>query len=164
MAQAKMTETRGWRRVVLPLSLVLNIFLVALIGGHVLRQQFREPNPVAYGPAGSMLFRSLARAESSLSPQDAAAFDAVIRRGVPRYAQAGLQLQAAREDLESKITAVQFDPQAVHQAFVAWQASWNRFVSVFEDTLVDALAQLSPEGRQRLVRERREVQAGLRAP
>jgi hypothetical protein len=53
---------------------------------------------------------------------------------------------------------------AAKQALATWQASWNRFVDSFAPTLIDALAQITPEGRQRLVAQRRESEAGVPVP
>jgi hypothetical protein len=38
-------------------------------------------------------------------------------------------------------------------ALKGWEAAWGRFVDDFTDTFVDALAGISPEGRQKLVSE-----------
>ncbi len=154
-----MTEPRRRRRVILALSLVLNVFLVALIGGFVWRHRIHVVNP-AGAPFGSPLNRALAAAEASLPRRDAAAFDAVIRREAPHFAQAGTQLLAARRAVGEAIIADPYDPQAVHQAFLAWQASWNQFANIFNGTLVEALAQVSPEGRRKLVIERGQMQDG----
>jgi uncharacterized membrane protein len=53
-----------WRRIALPVSVVLNLFLIALIGGHFLHR----PIPAA-GSEGP-LARALANMEASLSQQD----------------------------------------------------------------------------------------------
>ncbi len=111
-----------------------------------------------------LLSRALAAAEASLPPRDAKAFDAVIRRDAPHYAEASHQLGAAREALDRQIAADNFDRDATRQAFGVWQADWNRFIDAFGNTLVDALAQVSPEGRQKLIIERHRTQGQLHAP
>jgi uncharacterized membrane protein len=155
----KRPEIRSWRRIALPASLVLNFFLIALIGGHLLRYQIDD-----VGPATSLLARALADAEASLSAPDAAAFGAVIRRDAPRYAEAGQQLADARDVLEHQIVAEPFNQAAVRQAFATWHASQNHFFDNFSSTLVEALAQVSPEGRQKLVVERRRMRTVFRVP
>jgi uncharacterized membrane protein len=139
-----------WRRIALAVSIVLNLFFVALIGGHVLHNR-------GIGAGGTPLMRALARAEASLPPRDAAAFGAVLRHDAPRYSDAMKQLEAARQELRRRITAEHFDETSVRQALLNWQTAWNGFFEKFSDTLVDALAQVSPEGRRRLVAERRSA-------
>lgn len=148
--------SRGWRRYVLPVSLLLNLFLAALIGGHLLRHEARENS--------YPLVRALASIQSSLSPADAAAFGAVMRRDGPQLIESIRQVGEARRELGRRIVAEPFDPQATRQALAAWQASWNRFFDRIDASLVEALGKISPEGRQRLVAERRKARGKLRAP
>lgn len=158
-----MTDKRpgpwNWRRIVLVASLMLNLFLVALIGGHWLRRGINVID--ANEPP---LARALAAAEANLSRSDATAFDAVMRQGAPHYADAAQQFEQARRDLGSRIMAEPYDPAAVRQAFVTWKTSWNRFVDAISDTLVEALSKVSPEGRRKLIAARREAVAGFRGP
>jgi uncharacterized membrane protein len=146
-------ERPRWRRIALPISIVLNLFFVALIGGHLWRQHYLEVT------AGSPLARALLRAEASLPPQQAAAFGGAIRRDLPHYKDAAQQLLDAREALNRQITAEQFDEETVRRALAAWRAAWNHFMDDFDDTLIKALAQLPPDGRRRLVAERRSAAA-----
>ena len=140
-------KTSRWWRVVLPVSLVLNLFFVALIGGHALRVHKAEET------FGTPLGRALARVQASLPPQDAAAFSAAIRRGAPQYGQDLRDLADARQALNRQVTAERFDRDATRQALAGWQTAWGRFVGDFADTFVDALGDLSPESRQKLVTE-----------
>lgn len=152
-----MTQVRpriDWRSYAPAASLVLNVFLAAIIGGNLLRSHVRA----IQAPAGkSPLAAALARIDASLSPQDAAAFRAEIVRGGPHYAQAALQLMAARRALAQQVLAEPFDPQATDQALAAWRAASAHFLDDFSGPLVNALAHISPEGRRRLMAQRREV-------
>ncbi len=139
----------GWRRVALPASIVLNLFLVALIGGHLLSVRHSEPL------AGDPLARALANAEASLSPADAAAFTAALRRDAPNYLEAARQLRTARVQLGREVAADTYDPARVRQALAAWQAAWSHFVDQFSDPLVEALGQVSPAGRHKLIADHR---------
>ncbi len=138
-----------WRRIALPVSIVLNLFLIAMIGGHVLRLRSYELN------TGTLWARALARAEARLPRKDAAAFSAVIRRDAPNYAEAQQRIVEARQELRRRIAAEPFDQQAVREALATWRAAWNAFFDRFGNTLVDAVAQVSPEGRRKLVAEPR---------
>jgi hypothetical protein len=140
-------KSSRWWRIVLPVSLVLNLFFVALIGGHMLRV-----HRIGEG-FGTPLGRALAHAQASLSSQDAAAFGAAIRRGAPRYGQDLRDLAEARQALNSQVTAETFDPDATRQAVKGWETAWGRFVDDFTDSFIDALAGISPEGRRKLVSE-----------
>ncbi len=69
-----------------------------------------------------------------------------------------------REEIEKQILTEPFEKVAVKGAFAASRESWNHFTEDFADTLVDALASISPDGRQRLIMERRRGMAGSRPP
>jgi uncharacterized membrane protein len=155
----KRLEVRRWRRIVFVASLVLNLFLLAVIGGHVLRH-----NAVPETPGAPMLARALANAEASLSPPDAAAFRAIMTRDAPQYVPAARQLGEARAALERQIVAEPFNRQAVHEAFAAWQASWNHFLDTADNPMVDALAHVSPEGRRKLIAGRQAARKDNPAP
>ena len=152
-------EIRTWRRFALPASVLLNLFLIALIGGHLLRNHADDG-----GPGGISLPRVLANAQASLSPSDAAAFASVMRRDAPRYLESARKLADARAQLERLITAQQYDEPAVKQAFAVWQASADRLFDDIGRTLVEALGQVSPEGRQKLVANRRKARQGFHTP
>jgi uncharacterized membrane protein len=138
----------GRGRIALPVSLVLNVFLLALIGGHVWHNRLhgaRSDRPLA---------RALADVEATLSARDGAAFKTAILADQPRFAAAAKKSAEARIEVERQITAVPFDPKAAQQALETWRASWNAFMTDFDGPLVHALAQVSPEGRQKLIRQR----------
>jgi uncharacterized membrane protein len=154
----KPVEMRSGSRMVLVASVVLNLFLVAVIAGHLLRTQAAPP------PGQSILARALANAEATLSPTDAAAFGGVLKRDAPQHVDAIKGLDDARGNLENRILAEPYDPQAVQAAFKTWQASWDHFVEDISPTVVDALARVSPEGREKLVAERRKATGIFRTP
>jgi uncharacterized membrane protein len=138
-----------WRRIALPVSIVLNLFLLAVIGGHVWHNRRAE------AAGGMPLTRFLANVEASLPARDAAAFGEVIKRNAPHYGEDGLKLLEARKALAGEITAEPYDQARVRQALANWRAAWNQFMDDFGDTLVEALGQVSPEGRRKLIAERR---------
>lgn len=148
-----------WRWLALALSLLCNVFLAALIAGHFLGRRVQ----LAALSGGAPLAAAFERAQAVLSPQDAAAFRATLVRDRPRYLPAALRVAEARRELGRQLTAEPFDPRAASQALAAWRASWNDFVNDFSGPLVDALAAISPQGRQRLVAERRAREQSPRA-
>lgn len=140
----------GRGRIALPISLVLNVFLLALIGGHVWHNRLhaaRSDRPLA---------RALADVEATLSARDGAAFKTAILADQPHFAEAAKKSAEARVELVKQITTDPFDSQAAQRALDNWRASWNVFMTDFDGPLVHALAQVSPEGRQKLMRQRSE--------
>jgi uncharacterized membrane protein len=136
---------RDWRRIVLPCSLLLNLFFAAVIGGRLYYARADRLDGT------SMLSRLQARAEAVLPRQEAQAFKAVIERDAPRFAQTRQQLGTARAELVRQVVADPYDKNATGQALAAWKTAWDSFAADFSGTLVDALAQVSPEGRRKLI-------------
>jgi uncharacterized membrane protein len=150
-----------WRWLALSLSLLCNVFLAALIAGHFLSHRVRL---AGLGGGATPIGAAFERAEAILSPQDAATFRAILLRDRSGYVRAALRVARARRELGRQIAAQPFDPRAASQALAEWRASWNDFVNDFSGPLIDALAAISPQGRQRLVAERRAREQSPRSP
>lgn len=142
----------------LTVSVILNLFLAALIGGHFLRAHLHR---VAAPRASTPMMRQLARIESVLPARDAAEFRSVIERDKPKFSEAAQQLVAARRALRRQVAADPFDPQAAREALAAYRTSWNRFVGDFSGPLIDALSHVSAQGRRRLVAAQRRAHERL---
>ena len=149
------SKRSNWQRAALPLSLVLNVFLIAVIGGHVLHNRVN-----ARGAEGS-LAKALATVASKLSGPDAKAFGDVMRREAPHYQDAIRNLGLARETLEDRIAAEPFDSAAARAAYGAWQQNLTTLTHDFGDALMDGLAAISPAGRHTLIDERRRARPNL---
>jgi uncharacterized membrane protein len=145
-------------RLALTLSVVLNLFLLAMIAGHLLSHRVGSPGLAA----GTPMAGAIARAEAELDPADAAAFRAALARERSRYVQAAAAVGTARHALARQIVAEPFDPHAVSEALDTWRASWDRFMGDFSGPLVDALSSISPQGRRRLIEMRRKQRKILR--
>jgi uncharacterized membrane protein len=143
-----------WRRLALPASLVFNLFLVALIAGHLLRGDADQAS------SELALTRDLANAEASLPPLEAAAFGTIMRRDSSHYAQSAQALTEARQALVRQLVVQNFDQAGARQALAAWREARSRFIEDIGDTLVEALAQVSPEGRRQLLADRRSARVG----
>lgn len=130
------------RRWLLAGSLLLNLFLVAAVGGQYLRH---------HAGNGPVLMRVLQHVTSRLDAQDADAFRTVLRREAPRYAQAQENLARARAEIDRQLLAPHFDPEATRAAMQQWRGAWTVFVGTFSDALVEAMGRLSPQGRRALV-------------
>lgn len=142
----------------LALSAVLNLFLLAVIAGHLLSHRVGSPGLAA----GTPMAGAIARAEAELDPADAAAFRAALARERSRYAQSAAAVGTARHELARRIVAEPFDPHAVREALDTWRASWDRFMDDFSGPLIDALSSISPQGRRRLIEMRRQQRKMLR--
>lgn len=141
-------------RFLLPLSILLNLFFVALIAGHMLQDRLQQQT------YRSPLARALAQMEASLPPKDAATFRAAIAASAPAYVSAAQRLEAARTRLEAQVVANHLDIDQTKAAFVNWHNAWDGFFDAFSGPLTDALAQISPEGRRKLVAERKSERMG----
>jgi hypothetical protein len=82
-----------------------------------------------------------------------------IALGCPQIAEAHAgalrQFDLARRQLAKEITAPQYDAAKVRQALATWQTGWSSFFTDFALTLVEALGQVSLDGRRKLIAERR---------
>jgi uncharacterized membrane protein len=149
---------RDWRRIALPCSIVLNLFLLAVIGGHFYSRYAGPPRD------RTMLSRLLARVEATLPADEAAAFKAVILRDQDRFLAARQKLLAARQELMAQITANPYSKAGTAQALTDWKAAWDGVSGEFSGTLVDALATVSPQGRRKLVAEHWGHRLGVPGP
>jgi uncharacterized membrane protein len=141
-------RTVGWRTGTLGASVVLNLFLIALVVGHALRWGAGEVN------SQTVLTRAIARIEARLPPQDAAAFRAVMTRDEPRLLEDQKQLVEARQELKRRISAEPFDKARTREALTASRTIGDRYFDDFSDSFVDALSKVSAEGRRKLVGRR----------
>lgn len=143
-------------RLVLVVSLVVNLFLVAVIGGHVLHSRPSQDTPRSKTFIGAVL----AHAEAALPPEDAAAFGRVMHRNAGLFVGSAANLSTARADIERQIAEEHLDKDATLAALMRWRVQWNNFFEDFTPTLVEALAEVSPEGRRKLLAQHRTEQQG----
>ena len=140
-------ETSRRRPIALPASIILNLFLVAVVGGHIWHA-YRRSDMV-----GTPLARAISRAEEVLPPRDAAAFAAVMQRDEAHYALTAQQLRDAREEVNRQLVAEPFDPEATRRALQGLETAWAHFLNDFNGTLIEGLSRVSPEGRHKLLME-----------
>ena len=150
-------KVRHWRRAALTASVLLNLFLLALIAGHLLGNG-------VYQGEGAVIARALTNAQRSLAPNDATAFRDVMTREAPQFAAAARTLQASRSVLAHRISAPSFDRAQTEAALARWRQDWMRFTGDFSGPLLDALGRLTPQGRHALLEERRRSGDELRQP
>lgn len=141
----KQVGTRKWLRIALPLSLVLNMFLLAFLGGQMLRATPEVPKGV------DPLARILAVAEATLPASDARSFRETLLKEEPRYARAVRKVTEARQEMLKQMSADPYDPVATLAALSATQSAWTEFMDAIGGPLVDAIGQISPEGRRKVL-------------
>lgn len=140
-----------WRTRLLFLSVAVNLFTIPVIAGGWLPH--RHPHPS--GPRSEVVIRRMAR---ELPSGDAGRFRAAMERHVPEIETARARMDAARAAMLRTIAASSYDEESVRQAMKSWQAAWMAWSDQLELSMLAALAELSPEGRQKL------AEAGLRRP
>ena len=141
--------TRKWLRIALPLSLVLNMFLLAFLGGQMLRATPEVPR------GDDPLARILAVAEATLPASDARSFRETLLKEEPRYARAVRKVTEARQEMLKQMSADPYDPVATLAALSAMQSAWTEFMDAIGGPLVDAIGQISPEGRRTVVADQK---------
>lgn len=138
---------KGWR-VVLFASLALNLFLVAFTTGRLLHSGIHGHR------TGGSLARALTNSGASLSGTDATTFNAIVQRDAARYTEAAQNLTKSRKELRHQIAADPFDPVATKQAYTRWQKDLNVYIDDVGDTFIEALTQISPQGRRKVLEQR----------
>lgn len=149
--------TRKWLRIALPVSLVLNMSLLAFLGGQMLRvtpEVQRGDDPLA---------RILAVAEATLPASGARLFRQSLLKEEPRYARAVRKVTEARQEMLKQMSADPYDPVATLAALSATQSAWTEFMDAIGGPLVDAIGQISPEGRRTVVADQK-AKGILRVP
>jgi len=149
-AQQSTMKAGRSRRAALSGSIILNLFFLAVIGGYLLRPTFVARQ--TEGPMG----RAVSIVESQLDSADAAAFEAVVQRDKSRNAEAERAIVASRDALETDLASEPFNPARAKVAVADTREALDRFIDSFSATVIDALGQLSPAGRKKLVALRRE--------
>ncbi len=130
-------------RLLLPVSLFLNVFLGAAVAVHLLGAPPRSPGPPSPAAIMEEMAATLPAADAALlreaftaNAADLEAADAVMRRMPERIADA-----LARPD---------FDPGRLREVFAAGRDARARMDAAIEAVLIQAAGRMSPEGRRRL--------------
>lgn len=129
-------------------SVALNLFLAGIVTTHWWRPFFHER------PRG--VEEVVERVTRSLGEKDASMVRATFQASQPKLATLLADLQQARRDVRAKLTAEPFDPAAFHAAINTAHSKREAYDQAMRDVIVQAVDQLSPDGRQHLwSRERR---------
>ena len=128
-----------WRTRVLWASLGLNLFALPMLGvSHLWHAR----------PGGPPSFDALVeRMSDRLPPADGARFRDAMARERPWYDISRQDLAEKRDAVAHQVEQDPYDPAAVRAALVAMQAGLRDAAGRFDDSLVMAMGQMSPEGR-----------------
>ena len=123
-------------------SLALNVFLLALLGAHLIRPALGPAAPArGDGPIGRIV--------EALPEPDAARMRAVLDRARPGRSAGRERVSAAQRDIAAAIARTPYDEAAVRAALAAWQARWHEFTTGYNTALIEGIGTLSDEGRAR---------------
>ena len=128
-----------WRTRLLWASLAANVFALALFAAPAVMGRHTD------GPPG--FDRFVGRLARGLPASDAAAFRDAMARERPWYDISRDRLDDARRAVAQQVGHEPFDQAATRAALIAMQDRLRESASRFDDSLVTALAGLSPDGR-----------------
>jgi uncharacterized membrane protein len=139
-----------WRTRLLFLSFALNLIVIPMIAGRfVMHRPALPPGPTR----PEVVVERLAH---ELPADDAARLRAAMKPHLPDIEVARARMEAARATMSRAIGQTPFDEAAVRTAMRTWQTAWMAWSDDLGSAMLAALAELSPEGRQRL------AEAGMR--
>lgn len=149
--------TPGRLRVILAVSIALNLFLVALVGA----QRWRAAQVQRVGtPAASLVEgRGIRDPEGTLqefvarlAPDDAAILQGAARARLGELLNARRDFVAAVQRTREEIGRDPVDPTALREAMAEARRQRQRFGPLLEAILLDAVPRMTPEGRRALSR------------
>ncbi|MDQ1079650.1 periplasmic heavy metal sensor [Pseudoroseomonas cervicalis] len=150
-------SSQSWLKAGLGAALALNLVLAALLLAPVLG--LGEPPP----PPRPDLAGFQARLAAALPEAERAPFLARLEASRGQALAALDRHRALRERTETLLAEEPFDPAALRATMLEARGQWQEFSITLEDSLIDAVTTLSPEGRHRLaeeMRRRREERRG----
>lgn len=137
-----------WRTRVLWASLGLNLFAVGLFAAPHMWDR-RLPGPPSFDTLVERMSRDLPAADATL-------FRAAMARERPWFDQGRERMQEARGAVATRVTAEPFDPAAMRTSLQAMQDRMRESSARFDESLVTAVGQLSPDARLKLAETLRQ--------
>jgi len=135
----------GWLKLVLAISLGINLVGFGVIAGSWMRNE--KPRSIPFTVFG---LRPVLR---NLPEEDRKIFFAKSREIRPRLKPVIQTMRANRKRFAEILGKEPFDPEALRALFYSQQESRTRATLLTSEALIDALAALSPEARQRFATE-----------
>ena len=133
-----------WRTRLLFLSFAVNLVTVPMVG---MRYVMHSPPLPPGAPRPEVMVDRMAR---ELPAEDGLRFRAAVAPHLEEIDAARTRMEATRRSMLREIGRTKFDRPAVQAAMHDWQAAWAVWSSGIGSAMLDALADLTPEGRQQL--------------
>jgi uncharacterized membrane protein len=127
-------------------SLALNLFFVGMLAAYQLRARFAPPPPVA--PLGAQL--RIEQLAETLPKADAELLDRVFRAHAAELSEYTAAIRLAQDHLRDGFRAQPFDRKPIEAAMAATRFNHDAAKHVVHDVILEAAAQMSPEGRAKL--------------
>ena len=141
-----------WRTRLLFVSFAVNLLLIPIAGARF----WMRPPPLTPGlPRTEMVIDHMTR---GLQADDANRFRMTMEEHIGEIEAARIRMLAARGAMARAIGRSPYDPAAVQASMLTWQSTWNKWSEALGQGMLDALPNLSEEGRQTL------AAAGRRRP
>ncbi len=149
--------TPGRLRVILAVSIALNLFLLALVGAQ--RWRAVQVQRMAMPAVGLVEGRGIQDPEGTLqefvarlSPEDAAILQGATRARLGDLLGARRDFASAVQRAREEIARDPVDPTALRDAIAEARRQRRRFGPLLEGILLDAVPRMTPEGRRALSR------------
>jgi len=127
----------------LPISLAINVFLLALVLTHFGPPPFQPPPPPNPADMAARMAESLPPADALVLRQAFATVAPPAPIGDPR---------AFHDRLRAALDAPSFDAAALRQALAEMSKAHAAFDDAMAAAIIEAAAKMSPEGRRKLAR------------
>ncbi|SNB51074.1 Uncharacterized membrane protein [Arboricoccus pini] len=133
------------RRIVITLSLALNLFLLGALSAGIVTRYGWPPPPPGQGPAILPNPREL---KEALSPGDRDLLDETFKAHRAEFRPLIEAMRASREQAVAALTAKPFDPKALQAAFADLLASDEKVTAQAQNVLVELAGKLGDDGRE----------------
>lgn len=144
-------KARRWIGPALLISLVLNLFLVALIAASFFMH--RPPGRLgAWDPTAvpSPFFKMLHRNSSDLPKEDRAAVRDIMVSEFPSIRPYFLKIEEARLELADVMAVEPYDREKLREVFVRLDTAQADMISATRDAMINGFAEMKPEQRKRI--------------
>lgn len=145
-----------WIVIALTASLAINVFLAGMFIGR--RMVVPPPplgpaaqQPAAWRPGDRTLPPMIDRIAEGLSPQYRSIFKSAMDKHRPDIVATGAALRDARGKVREMLSAENFDRDGTAAAMAQLQERESKFRQSLQSALLDAAADLPPEGRRQMI-------------
>lgn len=138
-----------WRTRLLFLSFAVNLITIPIAAAPYVISHPLPPMPAVPGGPGRpvVMFDRIAK---SLSDEDHEKFIGVVEPHYEEIDVARARMEAARAAMLRAIGRTPYDPETLRTAMRAWQVAWKAWSDDFGGAFLEAVGEISPDGRQRL--------------